>query len=93
MKPLAQIGYEAYAESCGGKAFNGDDLPTFDNLRPAIREHWEKAADAIRDECLDRARQIARGAFDTRHEVKVDVTNMGSVEPEFLVVRGRDGHE
>ena len=44
---LGQSAYEAYVESCGGKSIRGDDLPTWADQEPAIREHWEAAAEAV----------------------------------------------
>jgi len=48
MKYAPQIGYEAYCKSCGGKAFNGDPLPTWEDLPDVIKRHWRAAAETIR---------------------------------------------
>lgn len=45
----AQAAYEAYTRAVGGRAFNGDELPTWDEQRrrnPAITDAWRAAAQA-----------------------------------------------
>lgn len=42
-----RIGYEAYAESTGGKTFDGRDMPRWDELPQRIVAAWEAAALAI----------------------------------------------
>lgn len=44
----AQIGYEAYAQSTGGKTFDGRDMPTWEALPDRIQRAWTDAATAIR---------------------------------------------
>jgi len=39
-----RVAYEAYAESCGGKSIHGETLPSWDDQKPEIRQHWEKTA-------------------------------------------------
>jgi hypothetical protein len=46
---LAQIGYDAYCAAVGGKAFNGDDLPTFYAVPQYIRDAWIESAAAVAD--------------------------------------------
>lgn len=43
----AQLAYEAYVVSVGGKAFNGDDLPGWHALPTRIRDAWAEAANAV----------------------------------------------
>jgi hypothetical protein len=47
---LARIGYDAYCTAVGGKAFNGDDLPAFDNVPQRIKDAWLVASTAIKEE-------------------------------------------
>lgn len=47
MKTLGQIGYEAYGEDSGWKAFDGRPMPRWADLRPDIANRWEVAASAI----------------------------------------------
>jgi hypothetical protein len=47
IRSFGQAAYEAYAEHCGGKSINGDDLPAWADQRPEIRAHWEAAAEAL----------------------------------------------
>lgn len=47
MSDFGQIAYEAYVRSCGGKSIRGDDLPTWEDQDPAIRVHWDAAAQAV----------------------------------------------
>jgi len=46
-----RINYEAYVRVVGGKAFNGDQLPTWDELRArpdqTIPNAWCAGADAV----------------------------------------------
>ena len=36
-----EIGYELYREKQGGKAYNGQPIPPWREVRPDIREAWE----------------------------------------------------
>lgn len=47
MKTYGQVGYEAYAESTGGKTFDGRDMPKWDELPARIKTAWEYASEAI----------------------------------------------
>jgi hypothetical protein len=47
---LGQAAYEAYVEHCGGKSIRGEALPSWDDQYPAIREHWEAAAEGVLSE-------------------------------------------
>jgi hypothetical protein len=47
MENFAQIAYEAYVKSCGGKSVHGEDLPTWDDQRHDIQIHWDAAAQAV----------------------------------------------
>ena len=42
-----QVAYEAYVSHCGGKSVRGEDLPSYEDQDPAIRGHWEFAAQAV----------------------------------------------
>lgn len=44
---IAQFGYEAYAESSGGKNYEGKPMPKWDELPEAIRLHWARAAQSM----------------------------------------------
>ena len=47
MDSFAEIAYEAYVKSCGGKSIHGDDLPDWADQDPAIQAHWGAAARAV----------------------------------------------
>lgn len=47
MEDFARIAYEAYVRSCGGKSVHGEDLPAWEAANPAIRVHWDAAAQAV----------------------------------------------
>lgn len=48
MKDLAQVAYEAYLQSCGGKsAWDGGELPAWEDQSPEIQQHWDAAAQAV----------------------------------------------
>ncbi|MET0416649.1 MAG: hypothetical protein ABW022_11580 [Actinoplanes sp.] len=44
---LARTAYDAYCAAVGGKAFNGDDLPTFDKVPQRIQDAWIVAVTAV----------------------------------------------
>lgn len=44
---LAKLGYQAYSLAVGGKAFNGDPLPPWENVPRHIQRAWSFAAVAI----------------------------------------------
>lgn len=47
---LGRAAYEAYCEAVGGKAYNGDQLPTWDQQQernPTIAEAWNRAGRAV----------------------------------------------
>lgn len=44
---LAETAYDAYCQSVGGKAFNGDDLPAFDKIPERIQAAWAVAVTAV----------------------------------------------
>jgi hypothetical protein len=52
-KTLGQIGYEAYAQSTGGKTFDGREMPTWQEIKdregetPKVTTAWEAAAGAV----------------------------------------------
>lgn len=51
-KDIAEAAYTAYREAVGGKAFNGDPLPTWtqmclDSKKEHLVRAWRAAADAV----------------------------------------------
>jgi hypothetical protein len=44
---MAKAAYDAYKESVGGTAFNGDQLPEFSGLNLKITTAWLAAARAV----------------------------------------------
>ncbi len=48
MGSYGEHGYEAYAESTGGKTFDGRDMPAWKDLPDRIQEAWHAAGLAIR---------------------------------------------
>lgn len=47
---LARVAFEAYGASTGGKTWDGDPLPSFDQIRlraPRVAEAWEAAVGAV----------------------------------------------
>lgn len=54
-KTRAQIGYEAYKTSTGGKTFDGRDMPTWAEIEeksPHVAKAWGAASAAIIDSFL-----------------------------------------
>jgi hypothetical protein len=49
MSEQARRGYEGYAESTGGKTFDGRQMPTWDELPDRIQEAWRAAIVAAID--------------------------------------------
>ena len=50
---IAEEGYKAYAAHSGNVNFQGNPMPTWENLPPAIREHWEAAVRHVGNLCRD----------------------------------------
>ncbi len=48
-RSLGQVGYEAYGDHAGWKAYDGKPMPRWPELRPDIVEKWEVAARAVVD--------------------------------------------
>ena len=46
---LARAAYEAYIENSGGLNYQGLPCPTWENLTPAIRDHWRVAALKVKE--------------------------------------------
>jgi hypothetical protein len=44
---LARIAYSGYGTKAGWKAYNGEAMPTWDELPPHIRERWLAAINAV----------------------------------------------
>lgn len=53
-KTYGQIGYEAYGDKAEWKAFNGQPMPTWAEVRQDIKDKWEHAAEAIAAAVADR---------------------------------------
>lgn len=47
MPAFGRLGYDAYAQSTGGKTFDGRDMPKWDELPERIQTAWNAAADAV----------------------------------------------
>lgn len=52
-KELAQLAWDAYSEAVGGKSWNNDPLPPWDEMvaderKQRIVAAWRKAAEAVR---------------------------------------------
>ena len=45
---IAAMAYEAYSRASGGKAFNGDPLPTWEKVTPQIQSYWRAAMRTVR---------------------------------------------
>ena len=55
-----RIAYSAYAESVGGKAYNGEPLPEFQDIEKAsVRHGWEAAAQAVVMAHIEATRRLA----------------------------------
>lgn len=86
-KTLGQIGYEAYAQSTGGKTFDGRDMPTWQEIRdregktPKVTKAWEAAADAI----LDGATRRPPGPPLVSHHMFLSY-----IDPEFKPPQDQD---
>ena len=53
-----RAGYLAYAESTGGKTFDGRNMPSWDDLPGRIQEAWNAAAKAIAKEVFDSLKAV-----------------------------------
>lgn len=47
-----KVGYEAYGEQVGWKAYNGEAMPQWEQLPQRIQDAWHAAASAIEDAVL-----------------------------------------
>lgn len=45
---IAEMAYEAYSQASGGKAFNGDPLPSWADVNPQIQSYWRAAMRVVR---------------------------------------------
>jgi hypothetical protein len=52
-KALGRIGYEAYGREADWKAYNGEPMPTWDDLPDHIHRKWSAAAKGILDAIAD----------------------------------------
>jgi hypothetical protein len=50
---LARIAWDAYSTAVGGKAFNGDDLPPFEQAPEHIQGAWFAAVTAVANRLRD----------------------------------------
>lgn len=46
----ARTAFEVYSNAVGGKAYNGEPIPTWDKLPMKIRDAWVKGVSAAVDE-------------------------------------------
>lgn len=77
-KTLGQVGFDAYGDHAGWKAFDDRPMPRWDdNLRADIKEKWKVAADAIVEETA--ARCAGRVATSVLHDLVVSVPEMHDV--------------
>lgn len=53
-KSLAQVAYEAYAEYKNWKAYNGEPIPQWSEVRLDIKLAWEEATKATAEEMMRR---------------------------------------
>lgn len=44
---LARVAYDAYGHSTGGKNYQGNPMPEFDDLGEGIQAAWAAAANAV----------------------------------------------
>ncbi len=49
LRTIGQVNYEAYCEHRQWKGFNGDKLPQWPDVKPALKEGWTVAARAVLD--------------------------------------------
>lgn len=70
-----KVGYDAYADAVGWRAYNGDALPQWSDLPEKIRSAWDDAAYAIVEEATrigetgGQALGCACGHMDMSHDV------------------------
>jgi hypothetical protein len=93
MKTLGQIGYEVYNEKQGGKTYNGQPIPTWDeNKREDIKAAWDEAGGAIADEVIQRfadvMRTLLRSDAGNTPEQAIHAT-INAIELEFKTPRSR----
>ena len=62
---LGEVAYGAYLASCGGKSIRGEELPSWDDQTPEIREHWRAAADEVAEYLSLRLSQIVESYWLT----------------------------
>jgi hypothetical protein len=55
-----KLAYENYSFAVGGKAFNGDVLPKWDDLLERIKLAWAIAAKAVAEQVRDEIIKTAR---------------------------------
>lgn len=70
---VAEAAYAAYCTAVGGRAFNGDVLPTWGEQRqrnPKITDAWRAAAQAAVERSLLRAHLPGEGTVDLTPAVK-----------------------
>lgn len=56
-KTLGQIAFEAYRKAKWGKTHDDKIIPHWDVLGEDVREAWEAAALAVKDEVLDQVQE------------------------------------
>jgi hypothetical protein len=58
---LGPVAYRAYAESTGGKTYDGHDMPGWEQLPENIRQAWAASARAVAVVVANLARETTRG--------------------------------
>lgn len=56
-KTLGQIAFEAYREVRQGEAYDGTFIPEWKDIREGVKDAWEVAALAVKDEVLDQVQE------------------------------------
>lgn len=54
---LGKIAFEAYREVRHGEAYDGTFIPEWKDIRDGVKDAWEVAALAVKDEVLDQVQE------------------------------------
>jgi hypothetical protein len=65
---IANAAYNAYGAVTGFKNFQGQPMPSFDELPQTIKEAWERAARTV-GECLQQPQMIAASTLQTGQQL------------------------
>ncbi len=78
-RTLGQVGFDAYGDRAGWKAYNDAPMPRWDdNLRPDIKDKWEVAAAAIAKKAVEDF--IAHACFQCRNPDSDGICSCGRAE-------------